>query len=74
MKNDNWYKKNEEDKIWWLDNQDETIGEFVFSFDKKKKYNIYTDFPHNMTEKEVKTFCEENPFWTGYFKDRLGGD
>ena len=33
MQSDRWYKDNSDDKIWWLDNPDEIIGEWIFSFD-----------------------------------------
>jgi len=70
MKNKIWYKENEDDKIWWLYNQNEVVGEFVFSFDKKKEYNMFADYPHNMTAKEVDIFNKENPYWANFFRDR----
>lgn len=69
MKN-NWYKNNDSDKIWWLDNGSEVLGQFIFSFDKKKEYNMFADYPYKLTEKEIKIFNAENPFWANYFKDR----
>lgn len=69
MLNEKWYKNEPSDKIWWLDNGDD-IGEFVFSFDKKKKYNMFADYPHNMSKEEVKIFDAENPFWADFFSDR----
>lgn len=65
-----WYKNEDGDKIWWLDNSDEVIGEFIFSFDKKKQYNLFEDYPHNMTAKEVEIFDKENPYWANFFRDR----
>lgn len=70
MKNKIWYKENEDDKIWWLYNQNEVVGEFVFSFDKKKEYNMFADYPHNMTAEEVDIFNKENPYWANFFRDR----
>lgn len=64
-----WYKENDSDKVWWLDNSD-VIGEFVFSFDKKKEYNLFADYPHKLTKEEREIFDKENPFWADYFKDR----
>lgn len=64
----NWYKEEPSDTIWWLDN--ERVGEFVFSFDKKKQYNLFADYPHNMTPEEVKVFNKENPFWADFFSWR----
>ena len=66
----NWYKNNDSDKIWWLDNGSEVLGQFVFSFDKKKKYNMFADYPYKLTKEEVEIFNAENPFWADYFKDR----
>jgi len=65
-----WYKDNETDKIWWLDNGDERVGEFVFSFDKKKTYNLFADYPQKLTKEEKELFDRENPFWADFFKDR----
>ena len=61
-----FYKDSEESKVWWIDRIG-VIGEFLFSFDKKKIYNLFLDYPHNMTEEEVKIFDSENPFWTDFF-------
>ena len=62
-----FYKNNEESKIWWIDNID-FRGELLFSFDQKKIYNLFADYPHNMTEEEVEIFNQENPFWRDFFK------
>ena len=65
-----FYKNNENDVIWWLDNADETKGEFVFTFDKKKLYNLFADYPHNLTREEKEIFDKENPYWKDFFEDR----
>ena len=65
----NFYKKNKTDKILWIDNL-ETFGEHLFSFDKKHIYNLFQDYPHNMTDVEVEIFNSENPYWTEYFSNR----
>lgn len=67
--NDLWYKNEKKDKIWWKETSD-TIGEFIFSFDKKKEYNLFADYPHNMSPKEVEIFDNENSYWADFFKDR----
>lgn len=64
-----FYKENESDKIWWLDNQ-EVKGEFVFSFDRKKLFNLFADYPHKLTKEQKAIFDKENPFWADYFSDR----
>lgn len=69
MKN-NWYKENESDKVWWLDNGEEVKGEFVFSFDKKESFNLFADYPHNLTQEQKEIFDKENPYWADYFSGR----
>ena len=64
-----FYKNEETDLIWWVDNTD-TIGEWLFSFDKKKIYNMFRDYPDKLTAKEKAIFDRENPFWADFFKDR----
>ena len=70
MESNKWYKNEPSNKIWWLDNGDDVKGEFVFSFDKKKTYNMFADYPHNMSKDEVAIFDRENPFWADFFADR----
>ena len=62
-----FYKNNEESKIWWIDKID-FRGELLFSFDQQKIYNLFLDYPHNMTEEEVRIFDRENPFWIDFFQ------
>lgn len=64
-----FYKKNKNDEIWWTDELD-TVGEFLFSFDKKKIYNLFADYPHNLTKEEKEMFDKENTYWKDFFKDR----
>lgn len=69
MKN-NFYKENKTDKIWWVDNID-TIGEFLFSFDKEKVFNLFRDYPYRLTKQEKEIFDKENPYWKNFFADRV---
>lgn len=62
-----FYKRNKDDRIWWKRG---AIGEWLFSFDKKKVYNMFRDYPSNMTKDEVKIFDSENPYWADFFADR----
>lgn len=66
---EHWYKNEPEDSVWWLDNPD-VIGEFIFSFDKKKQFNLFADFPFKLSEEQRRIFERENPFWAEFFKDR----
>lgn len=63
------YKENETDNIWWVDNYD-TVGEHLFTFDKVKIYNLFADYPHNLTPEEKEIFDRENPYWAEFFSDR----
>lgn len=67
MKEQRFYKKNANDKIWWVDNPD-IIGEHLFSFDRKKTYNLFKDYPDALSPKEKLVFDAENPFWRDFFK------
>ena len=64
-----WEKNDPSDKIWWLV-QPDVDGEWVFSFDKKQKYNMFRDYPKKLTAEQRKIFDEENPEWAEFFSDR----
>ena len=65
----NFVKNERSDKIWWVDNPD-TVGVFLFSFDKKKVFNLFEDYPDKLTPEQKALFDKENPFWADFFKDR----
>lgn len=55
-----FYKRKESDIIWWK----YCIGlkgVLEFSFDKKKSYNYFTDYPKKLTKEEKTIFDKENP-------------
>lgn len=66
-----WYKNNPDDSIWWLDTSPDCVGEWVFSFDKKTKFNMFNDYPNKLTPEQKKIFDDENPEWANFFKDRV---
>ncbi len=70
MKNNEYifYKNNPSDKVYWIDNIG-VVGEFLFSFDKKKIYNLFRDYPQKLTAEEKIIFDKENPYWADFFKD-----
>ena len=70
MQNDRFYKNNPADKIWWIDNSDTQLGVWLFSFDKEKIFNMFADYPHNLTPEQKEIFDKENPYWADFFKDR----
>lgn len=65
-----FYKEKPTDQIWWVDNTGEKVGEHLFSFDKKKVFNLFADYPYNLTPEQKEIFDRENPFWADFFKDR----
>ena len=77
-----FYKENEDDKIWQADHfvigenekpceDNLVIGELLYSFDKKKIYNLWVDYPYNFTDEELEIFAQEQPYWVDFFKDRI---
>ena len=64
-----FFKKNEGDEIWWIEDL-EYIDRFLFSFDKIKIFNLYKDYPHNLSIEQKRIFDKENPYWKDFFKDR----
>lgn len=67
-RSDKFYKNNKGDVIWWLDS--ECKGEWLFSFDKKKVFNMFADYPDKLTPEQKRIFDKENPEWAEFFSDR----
>lgn len=61
-----FYKENDTDRIWWVYTVD-NIGLYLFSFDRKKIYNLFSDYPHKLSAEEKRIFDEENPYWKAFF-------
>ena len=64
-----FFKNKRSDKIWWLDTS-EKVGEWIFTFDKKTLFNMFTDYPYKLTPEEKVIFDKENPYWAEFFADR----
>lgn len=67
-----FYKEHKRDKVWWIDTSDYD-GVFEFSFDKKKVFNLFRDYPYKLTKEQKEIFDRENPFWADFFKRRSEG-
>ena len=65
-----WYKNSPDDSIYWLNNP-EKVGEWIFSFDQKETFNMFSDYPDKLTPEQKKIFDEENPEWADFFRDRI---
>ncbi|KXA10061.1 DUF7675 family protein [Finegoldia magna] len=66
-----WYKNKETDLIWWKES--DKIGVWEFSFDKIKIFNMFRDYPHELSDEEKDIFDRENPYWKDFFKEREMG-
>lgn len=66
----NFVKNRKKDTIWWVDNADEVIGEWLFSFDKEHIFNMFSDYPDKLTKEQREIFDKENPEWADFFRDR----
>lgn len=53
----------------WIRNPDQK-GERQFTFDGKRIFNLYRDYPHELSPEEKEEFDKTNPFWADYFKER----
>lgn len=62
-----FYKENDNDRVWWVNTVDR-VGRYLFTFDMKKIYNLFSDYPHNLSPEEKKIFDEENPYWKKIFR------
>lgn len=54
------YKSDESLKIWRVETPDRK-GEFLFTFDCKKVFNFFQDYPAKLTEEEIAIFEKEYP-------------
>lgn len=68
MANRRFYKNKPTDTIWWVES--EHVGEHLFTFDKKRIFNLFADYPWKLSIKEKEIFDKENTEWAEYFKDR----
>lgn len=68
MSNRYFYKKNPTDMVYWVENDE--LGVYEFSFDRKTVYNLFADYPYKLTQEEKQIFDNENPYWAEFFKER----
>lgn len=54
-----------EGDLWWVFHKDK-VGEVAISFDKKKVYNLWTDFS-KLSEKQKKVLEKSDKYWFDFF-------
>ena len=62
-------KHNESDTIWWVLHLEEK-GIWEFTFDQKTIFNMFADYPQELTQEQKQIFDNENPYWAEFFSDR----
>lgn len=63
-----FYKNNPTDEVYWVENDE--LGVYEFSFDKKIVFNLFADYPYKLTQEQKQIFDKENPYWADFFKER----
>lgn len=63
------FKNNPTDSVLWVDTS-EKEGVFLFTFDGEKYFNLFRDYPHELSAEQKNIFDKENPFWADFFSDR----
>ena len=58
-----------DERFRWIRNPEQK-GERLFTFDGKKIYSLFRDYPHELSPDEKACFDRVNPFWADFFKDR----
>lgn len=53
----------------WIEDPN-SVGEMRFTFDGETVFNLFRDYPHELTPEQKAEFDRENPFWADFFKDR----
>lgn len=47
-------------------------GSYYFTFDKKRVFNMWADYPYKLTKKQIKIFDKAtNGFWHKFFRNRF---
>lgn len=64
-----FYTNKPDGRVFWIDKID-TIGQFMFSFDKQKIYHLFRDYPNALTPEEKAIFDSECPFWYEFFEGK----
>ena len=62
-------------RVWRVTELDESgqplEGPLLITFDRAIVLNLWQDLPTRFTEKQIKIFEEDMPYWYDFFRDRL---
>lgn len=64
-----WERNKKGGHIWWTAPEG-SLGEHLFSFDKNKVFNLFRDYPNELTPEQKELFDKEETYWADFFKDR----
>ncbi len=70
MKDYIFHKNNPTDIIWWADTPEDK-GLWLFSFDRTVVFNMFRDYPNQLSKEQREIFDKENPYWAEFFSDRV---
>ena len=62
-------KTDESKRVTWIIDRNQK-GEFKFTFDGKRIFSLFRDYPYELTPQQKQIFDEENPYWAEFFDDR----
>lgn len=62
----------EGDRVEWVEVPGKR-GEYIFTIDGRRFFNLFHDFPWALTDAERETFVKDQPYWADFFKSRLSG-
>lgn len=67
-----FYKKKPTDTVWMFDDlaANDRRGRLLFSFDKEHVFNMWTDYPSELTKEQKEIFDKDYPYWAEFFKNR----
>jgi len=61
------FYREEGDQIWDVEKKEREFGQIYFTFDQKKVYEFYKDYPNALTPEERAVFDKENPILAELF-------
>lgn len=60
-----FYREGPGKKTWWKLSEDGSISH-EFTFDRKRIFHLFKDYPTELTPAELEIFDKENAYWAGF--------